>query len=82
VAVTVAVDVAVDVGGDSGASLEEAALGASLEGAALGGGSLIEVVVSCSMFVVGRVLSTVVEEGGVRSIWGEADAVGFVVLGK
>jgi hypothetical protein len=33
------------------------------------------------MFVVGRVLSTVVE-GGARSIWGEAGAVGFVVLGK
>jgi hypothetical protein len=33
------------------------------------------------MFVVGRVLWTVVERG-VRSIWGEAGAVGFVVLGK
>jgi hypothetical protein len=33
------------------------------------------------MFVVRRVLSTVVE-GSARSICGEAGAVGFVVLGK
>jgi hypothetical protein len=70
VAVVVAVAVAVGggLGGDSGGGLG-------------GGGSVIEVVVSSSMFVVGRVLSTVVE-GGARSIWGEAGAVGFVVLGK
>jgi hypothetical protein len=68
VAVAVAVAGAVAVGGGSGA--------------ALGGGSVIEVVVFCSMFVVGCVLWTVVDEGGVRSIWGEAGAVGFGVLGK
>jgi hypothetical protein len=59
VAVGVVVAVAVAVGGDSGASL-----GVSLGG----GGSEIEAVVSCSMFVVGRVLWTVGDEGGVRSI--------------
>ncbi len=68
-AVAVAVAVGGGLGGDSGGGLG-------------GGGSVIEVVVSSSMFVVGRVLSTVVEEGGARSIWGEAGAVGFVVLGK
>ena len=55
VAVAVVVAVAVAVGGDSGVSLG-------------GGGSEIEAVVSCSMFVVGRVLWTVGDEGGVRSI--------------
>ena len=64
----VAVAVGGGLGGDSGGGLG-------------GGGSVIEVVVSSSMFVVGRVLSTVVE-GGMRSIWGEAGAVVVVVLGK
>jgi hypothetical protein len=75
--VAVAVAVAVAVGGGSGGDS-----GVDSGGGLGGGGSVIEVVVSSSMFVVRRVLSTVVDAGGARSICGEAGAVGFVVLGK